>query len=101
MNDNTKSQNQAIVIIGLLVLVVGLFLGIKLVFAGLDAAIDSEDRVPLPSSTSQSVQTDAPAQSGEAAEDEDGPAFCTHCGKEMRDGFQWGQFCPYCGKKVE
>ena len=100
MEDNTKTQNQAIVIIALLALVVALFLGVKLVFAALDAAIDSEDVVP---SASQSVESDAAQSSGEAtsAEDADAPAFCTHCGKEMREGFQWGQFCPYCGKQVE
>jgi len=101
VEDNTKTQNQAIVIIGLLALVVALFLGVKLVFAGLDMAIDSEDTM-LSSSSTQVDDT----QSGEApapveGEDEEGPAFCTHCGKEMRDGFQWGQFCPYCGKQVE
>ena len=100
MEDNNKTQNQAIVIIGLIVLIVALFLGVKLVFAGLDAAIPDLDQMGAQNSvsTSQSVQTVGPADS---AGETDAPAFCTHCGKEMRDGFQWGQYCPYCGKQVE
>ena len=104
MEDNTKTQSQAIVIIGLIALIFALFIGVKLVFAGLDAAIDSEDTL---SPASQSVQVDAPDQSGSSAPanaEQSGlpaPSFCPHCGDGLPESFTWGQFCPWCGEKVE
>jgi len=29
------------------------------------------------------------------------PKFCTYCGDELPEGFEWGRFCPYCGKIIE
>ena len=105
MEDNTKTQNQTIVIIGLIALIFALFIGVKLIFAGLDAAIDSEDTLPA---ASQSTQVDVPDQSaasstptGGEQSDLPAPSFCPHCGDGLPESFDWGQFCPWCGEKVE
>ena len=29
------------------------------------------------------------------------PKFCTFCGDELPEGFEWGRFCPYCGKNID
>ena len=29
------------------------------------------------------------------------PKFCTYCGDELPENFEWGRFCPYCGKIVD
>ena len=98
--NNNKTQNQAIVIVGLIVLIIGLFIGIKLVFAGLDSAIP--DLKHMGAAYEQQEQSGTSADGSAAISgEEEGPAFCIHCGKEMREDFRWGQFCPYCGKKVE
>lgn len=105
--NNNKTQNQAIVIIGLIVLIIALFIGVKLVFAGLDSAMPDLKHMASEYEQSQSVDGEDAANAGQSAaapadgEETAGPNFCPHCGEEMRDGFQWGQFCPQCGKKVE
>ena len=101
MNENEKKspQNQAIVIIGLIVLIVGLFVGVKLVFAGLDTAMPDLKTMASDYEERHGTTSEAPPVIGET--DAQAPNFCTHCGDELNDTFQWGQFCPYCGKKVE
>ena len=73
-----------------------LFIAIKLVFWGLGEIIRSNHPEVYQSA---SVSRDASASG--SGEGEDAPSFCIHCGKALPDGFQWGQFCPYCGEKVE
>ena len=80
-------------ILGGILLIVVLFIGIKFVFWGLDQAIPKP-----PAAVSQSASARQGAPDGGA---EDAPSFCVHCGKALPERFQWGQFCPYCGKKVE
>ena len=29
------------------------------------------------------------------------PKFCTFCGDELPENFEWGRFCPYCGKIID
>ena len=80
-------------ILGGILLIVVLFIGIKFVFWGLDQAIPKP-----PADVSQSASA---SQSAPDGGEEDAPSFCVHCGKALPERFQWGQFCPYCGKKVE
>jgi len=93
LNENEKKIGDWKGIIGGILLIAVLFAGVKLVFWGLGAAIhqDIPDTAPSGSFSQSAVQ------SGEA----EVPSFCVHCGRELPDSFQWGQFCPYCGKKVE
>ena len=104
--NNNKTQNQAIVIIGMIALIVALILGVRLVFAGLDAAIPDLKYMASDYEVRHGESVDGSAQSGDtsgapADGEEAGPSFCPHCGEGMRENFQWGQFCPHCGKKVE
>ena len=90
---NEKKTGDWKVILGGIVLIVVLFISIKLIFWGLDQAIPKQ-----PVGDVQSVQS---SQSVPAGSDTDAPSFCVHCGKGLPESFEWGQFCPYCGKKVE
>ena len=95
MNDNEKKSGDWKMIIGGILLIIVLFAGIKLIFWGLGEAIPQTHLNDTPAaSTSQSV----PAGSQSETE---APSFCVHCGKALPDSFQWGQFCPWCGEKVE
>jgi len=76
-------------IVGMIALICVMFLAVKLIFAGLEAAIPQQKRIPDP----------APAQSAPA--DLPAPSFCPNCGEKLPESFQWGRFCPYCGEKVE
>ena len=94
MNENEKKSGDWKMIVGGILLIVVLFAAIKFIFLGLEQVIPR-----APSDVSQSVsasQDVSAAQSGQEA-----PGFCVHCGKALPDSFQWGQFCPYCGEKVE
>ena len=74
-------------------LILVLFAGIKFIFWGLEQAI------PKPQAdVSQSISQSASASQSDP---EDSPSFCIHCGKGLPENFQWGQFCPYCGGKIE
>ena len=95
MNENEKKTGDWKMIIGGIALIIVLFLAIKLIFAGLEKAVPPERLNPDAFAASQSQSLEE-AESGEEA-----PSFCVHCGKALPDSFQWGQFCPYCGKKVE
>lgn len=95
MNENEKKPGDWKMILGGIVLIVVLFIGIKFIFWGLDQVIPKQSGGDVQSvQSSQSVPADG---NGET----DAPSFCVHCGKALPGSFQWGQFCPYCGKKVE
>ena len=93
MNENENKSGGWKAILGGIVLIAVLFVGIKLIFYGLEQMIP---RQPAEPSQSASVSQDA-AQGGQ----ENAPSFCIHCGKALPESFEWGQFCPYCGEKVE
>ncbi|MCI8303371.1 MAG: hypothetical protein HFF52_01945 [Lawsonibacter sp.] len=95
MNENKKQSGDWKMIIGGIALIIVLFMGVKLLFWGLEAAIP-QNRLnsPPPVSASQSP----PAGSGG---EETAPSFCIHCGRALPESFQWGQFCPCCGEKME
>ena len=92
MNENEKKSGDWKVIVGGIVLIVVMFAAIKFVFWGLGEVI----RQDTPASQSTSADVSA-SQSG----DTEAPSFCVHCGKGLPESFQWGQFCPYCGEKIE
>lgn len=78
-------------IIGGIVLIIVLFVGVKLVFWGLEQVIPK----------SQAGVSSSASVSQDAAGEQDAPSFCVHCGKALPESFQWGQFCPWCGNKNE
>ena len=94
MNEKENSKKELWTILGLLALVVVLILCVKLIFAGLEAVLPEPTQPPA-----QSQQMDASSQSGQT--DVPAPSFCPHCGDGLPESFQWGQFCPWCGEKVE
>ena len=93
MNENKKKSGDWKMIVGGIALIVVLFIGIKFVFWGLGQVIPKP-----PADVSQSTTA---SQSAPDGVEEDAPSFCVHCGKGLPESFEWGQFCPYCGKKVE
>ena len=91
MNESEHKQaNQTLVILGLIALIVALFIGIKLIFAGLAVAIPQE-----PAAQEQVVEP--PLEEEQTVQ---APQYCPFCGKELHDAFQWGQYCPFCGEHV-
>ena len=80
-------------IVGLIALILVLFVGIKLIFAGLGKAIPQKPAGPEAPGQTELLEKPIPGQNA--------PSFCPYCGEELNDSFQWGQFCPYCGEKVE
>ena len=91
---NNEKKSGLWSIVGLVALIVVLAVGVKLTFAGLEAAIPQNKTEvsasqSLDASTSQSIETDSPA-----------PSYCPYCGEKLNDSFQWGQYCPYCGESV-
>lgn len=95
MNDNEKKSGDWKVIVGGILLIAVLFAGIKFIFWGLGEAIHKNHPETYQSASVSSGVSSAD-QSGQEA-----PSFCVHCGKELPESFEWGQFCPYCGEKVE
>ena len=93
MNESEQKNKGWLPIVGLIALIVVLFLGIKLVFAGLGAAIPQKPTDPQPPVQTEQVEKPGPEQTA--------PAFCPFCGQELNSSFQWGQYCPYCGERVE
>ena len=94
MHDSEQNKKGWLPIVGLIALILALFVGIKLVFAGLGAAI--------PQKAASSVQSSGQVEvSQSAAPEQNAPAFCPFCGESLNESFQWGQYCPYCGEKVE
>ena len=95
MNDNEKKSGDWKMIIGGILLIIVLFAGVQFVFWFLGQAVP---QTHLNGTPAASASQSAPAGS---RSETDAPSFCVHCGKALPDSFQWGQFCPYCGKKVE
>ena len=94
MNENEKQSGDWKLIVGGILLIIVLFAAIKFIFLGLEQVIPR-----APSDVSQSVSASrdvSAAQSGQES-----PSFCVHCGKALPERFEWGQFCPYCGEKIE
>ena len=94
MNENEKKSGDWKMIVGGILLIVVLFAAIKFICLGLEQVIPR-----APSDVSQSVSASrdvSAAQSGQEA-----PSFCVHCGKALPESFEWGQFCPWCGEKME
>lgn len=97
MNDgNNEKKNGLWSIVGLVALIVVLFIGVKLMFAGLEAAIP-QDKTGTSASQSLDAGT-SQSQSGET--DSPAPSYCPYCGEKLNDSFQWGQYCPFCGESV-
>ena len=93
MNRDEKKSGSWRAIIGGIVLIIVLFIGVEFVFWALEQAIPQTGLKDQPAvSAGQSTQEESR---------EDAPSFCVHCGKELPESFQWGQFCPWCGEKVE
>ena len=91
---NEKKPGEWKKIVGAVLLIVLLFVAIKLIFWELGQVIPKQVGGDVQSvQSSQSVST---GKSGEEA-----PSFCVHCGKALPDSFEWGQFCPWCGEKIE
>ena len=98
MNEGNETKKSGLwSIAGMVVLIIVLFVGIKAVFAGLEAAIP-QNKTDVSASQSQSVGA------GQNQEEPGGlpaPGFCPFCGEALNDSFQWGQYCPFCGELVE
>ncbi|NBI09652.1 hypothetical protein D1641_06430 [Colidextribacter sp. OB.20] len=92
MNEDKKKTGDWKMIIGGILLIIVLFAAIKLIFWGLGEAIPQSR---LSGGQSVSASQSAPDTDAEA------PSFCVHCGKALPESFQWGQFCPWCGEKIE
>ena len=101
MNESEEKKKGWLTIAGLIALIVVLFLGIKLIFAGLGAAIQQDPGAGQSVGAGQMSGTVSSAGSASAGFAGNAPAFCPFCGEELNESFQWGQFCPYCGEKVE
>ncbi len=95
MNENEKKSGDWKMIIGGVLLIAVLFVCVKLIFWGLGETIRKNHPEVYQSA---SVSRDASAG---GPEDREAPGFCVHCGKALPESFEWGQFCPYCGEKVE
>lgn len=96
MNENEKKSGDWKMIVGGILLIIVLFAAVKFIFWGLGAVIQQ----PGPDAASVSQDVSA-GQSGPAESQEEAPSFCVHCGRELPDSFRWGQYCPWCGEKIE
>jgi len=90
MEENGKKR-EGPAILGLIVLIVLMFLGVKLIFGFLEEAIPQT----ATASSQETGQGTSSAQSGSLPD----PRYCPSCGEELPESFRWGQFCPYCGEK--
>ena len=91
MNENGKETGVWKLVLGGVALIIVLFAGVKFVFWGLEQVIP-KGRTDVSSGASVSQ---------DVSEGLDAPSFCVHCGRELPESFQWGQFCPWCGEKNE
>ena len=85
---NEKKTGSWSMIIGGIALIIVLFIGVQVIFWVLEEVIHQD--APAVSAVQSVPDTDAEA-----------PSFCVHCGKALPESFQWGQFCPWCGEKIE
>ncbi len=95
MKENEKKLGDWKMIIGGIVLIIALFTGVQFVFWFLGEAVP---QTHLHDAPSISAGQSAPAGS---QSETDTPSFCVHCGKTLPESFRWGQFCPWCGEKME
>lgn len=97
MDDNKKPSGDWKLIVGGILLIIVLFIAINSIFWGLGQMVPREKLTGRPdTSASWSVTADQSAPEDQAA-----PSFCVHCGKALPESFEWGQFCPWCGEKME
>ena len=85
---NEKKTGSWSMIIGGIALIIVLFIGVQVIFWVLEEVIHQD--APAVSAVQSVPDTGAEA-----------PGFCVHCGKALPESFAWGQFCPYCGEKVD
>ncbi|MCI8678239.1 MAG: zinc ribbon domain-containing protein [Lawsonibacter sp.] len=85
---NEKKTGSWSMIIGGIALIIVLFIGVQVIFWVLEEVIHQD--APAVSAVQSVPDTGAEA-----------PGFCVHCGEELPDSFQWGQYCPWCGEKIE
>jgi len=102
VNENeNKKRSDGPLVVGLLALILVLFIGIKFVFAALDTAIPDLKTMADDYEARHSTSVSTSAYGSEETPEATAPKFCPHCGDELHESFDWGQFCPWCGKKVE
>ena len=92
MNDESKEKKSGVwSMVGVVARSWVLFVGVKLVFAGLDAAIPQDD---AGTSAGQSLDAGA-SQSQSGVTEPPAPSYCPYCGQKLNDSFQCGQYCPF------
>ncbi len=96
MNENEKKSGDWKMILGGIALIAVLFVSIKLIFWGLGETIQSNHPEVY-----QSASVPQEGSASGSQDEADTPSFCVHCGKALPERFEWGQFCPYCGEKIE
>ena len=92
MSEGEKKGGELWKIAGAILLILALFVGVQLIFSGLERAIPKER-----GDVSQSASSPQKPSDGE----ERRPLYCVHCGEKLPEDFQWGWFCPYCGEMTE
>ncbi len=100
--ENPRSSKNLLTVVALCLLVALLVFGVNRVFAMLAARYPKPDPQPGSASVSEPVSPPAASSSGEetGSGSEEAPQFCPSCGRELHEGFQWGQYCPWCGEQV-
>lgn len=93
MSENEKKSGDWKMILGGIALIIVLFIGIRFIFWALGEAI--------PQTRPNGTPAVSASQSGPAEGQEEAPSFCVHCGRALPDSFRWGQYCPWCGEKIE
>ena len=94
---NEKKPSDWKLILGGIVLIAVLFVGVQFIFWALGEVIGQKDLSQSVTQSSSASQSVPDTSQGEA----EAPSFCVHCGKALPESFQWGQFCPWCGEKIE
>lgn len=97
-----------LVIAALCVLIALLVFGVNRVFTYLAVRFPHSEvqETAVSTSASGSLQGSDSAHTGSGTAgagetvDEEAPSFCPNCGRALHEGFQWGQYCPYCGAQV-
>jgi len=91
VNESGTRSNDWKIIIGGIALIAVLFAGIKFTFWGLGKMVGQDNP--------DVSQSQPPGASQSRVGEPSGPAYCVHCGEQLPEGFQWGQYCPFCGEK--